>query len=134
MESTGIAKHIQCSQNTAELLIEAGKRHWIEPREELVFAKGIGDVQTYFVTARISSNCNGSTTARSSSDNNYDVSMLEYVLVDGASEARPALGVHQTSMRTPDRNGPITYESSLRNGQSYLRDGNSRHVSVSTNG
>jgi hypothetical protein len=60
--------------------------------------------------------------------------VLEYVLVDGVSEARPALGVNQTLMRAPDRNGPTTYKSSLRNEPSYLRDGNSRHVSVSPNG
>jgi hypothetical protein len=66
----------------------------------------------------------------------YDLAgiVLLYVLVDGASEARPALGVNQTLMRGPDRNGPTTYKSSLRNGPSYLRDGNSRHVSVSPNG
>jgi hypothetical protein len=57
--------------------------------------------------------------------------VLEYVLVDGASEARPALGANQTLMRTPDPNGPTTYTSSLRNGPLYLRDGNPRHVSMS---
>jgi hypothetical protein len=60
--------------------------------------------------------------------------VLEYVLVDEDSEARPALDVRQTSMGTLDQRGPTRYESSLRNGQSYLRDGNPRHVSVSPNG
>jgi hypothetical protein len=52
--------------------------------------------------------------------------VLEYVLVDSASEARPALGVNRTLIRTPYRNGP--------NGPSYLRDRISRHVSRGPNG
>ena len=49
MESTGKPERIQCSQTTAELLIAAGKSHWITPREEIVKAKGKGEVQTYWV-------------------------------------------------------------------------------------
>ena len=43
MESTGKPDHIQCSQATADLLIAAGKTHWVTPRDHLVVAKGKGE-------------------------------------------------------------------------------------------
>jgi len=49
MESTGVKNRIQLSQQTADLLIEAGKEHWIIKREEKVKAKGKGDLTTYFL-------------------------------------------------------------------------------------
>jgi hypothetical protein len=39
MESTGIRNRIQASQQTADLLIEAGKANWVTPRKDLVEAK-----------------------------------------------------------------------------------------------
>jgi hypothetical protein len=53
---------IQISQETSDLLIEAGKSSWIMPREEKVAAKGKGDLQTYWVavgTSRSGSNSSG---------------------------------------------------------------------------
>ena len=50
MESTGIPTRIQISQQTADLLIGAGKESWIVPREGTVFAKGKGNMQTYWLT------------------------------------------------------------------------------------
>ena len=52
MESTGTRNRIQASQTTADLLINAGFEHWVHPREELVHAKGKGEVQTYWVSVR----------------------------------------------------------------------------------
>jgi class 3 adenylate cyclase len=49
MESNGIRNFIQVSQTTADLLIVAGKEHWVTPRDELVVAKGKGKMQTYWV-------------------------------------------------------------------------------------
>jgi hypothetical protein len=49
MESTGDKGTIQLSTETANLLIDAGKAHWIEPREDLVEAKGKGTMQTYWL-------------------------------------------------------------------------------------
>lgn len=40
MESTGERDKIHLSQETANLLIQAGKGHWVVPREEKVIAKG----------------------------------------------------------------------------------------------
>jgi hypothetical protein len=40
MESNGERNFIHCSQRTAELLIRAGKKHWITAREDKIEAKG----------------------------------------------------------------------------------------------
>jgi Adenylate and Guanylate cyclase catalytic domain len=48
MESTGIPSKIHVSQETAKLLIDAGKGHWVSSRDTLVQAKGKGTIQTYW--------------------------------------------------------------------------------------
>jgi hypothetical protein len=60
MESLGIKSRIHISQETANLLVEAGKSRWVEPREELVTAKGKGQLQTYWLHAKGEANCNRS--------------------------------------------------------------------------
>jgi hypothetical protein len=55
MESTGSKNKIQLSQKTAELIISGGHPDWVNPRETLVFAKGKGELQTYWLTPKISS-------------------------------------------------------------------------------
>jgi class 3 adenylate cyclase len=49
MESTGEKNRIQVSSTTAELIREAGKGHWLLPREDLVEAKGKGQMQTFWL-------------------------------------------------------------------------------------
>jgi len=49
MESTGIKGMIQVSNDTAELLSQSGKSHWLVRREGLVTAKGKGQLQTFWV-------------------------------------------------------------------------------------
>lgn len=49
MESTGKKNCIQISDQTADLLIQSGKRKWITPREDKVVAKGKGEMTTWFV-------------------------------------------------------------------------------------
>jgi len=60
MESTGLRNRIQGSQATADLLIYSGRANWIQPREELVNAKGKGQVQTYWINPRADSSAEGS--------------------------------------------------------------------------
>ena len=49
MESTSERGKIQVSQETADLLMAAGKSHWLKPREDLVVAKGKGELKTYWL-------------------------------------------------------------------------------------
>ena len=56
METTGQRGLIQVSQETASLLMAAGKEHWVAPRSEKVYAKGKGELQTYWLSADTSEN------------------------------------------------------------------------------
>jgi hypothetical protein len=49
IESTGERDKIHLSQTTAALLIERDKRDWVVAREDLVTAKGKGQLQTYWL-------------------------------------------------------------------------------------
>jgi class 3 adenylate cyclase len=49
IESTGERAKIHLSQETADLIIEAGKAHWVKARENKVSAKGKGQLQTYWL-------------------------------------------------------------------------------------
>lgn len=42
IESTGMKSKIHLSQDTADLIIEAGNKNWIHRREDVVYAKGKG--------------------------------------------------------------------------------------------
>lgn len=48
MESTGKPDKVHISKETAHLLKEAGKEHWITRRHELVSVKGKGQLQTFW--------------------------------------------------------------------------------------
>ena len=56
MESTGEARRIHISAETAKLLEDRGKGHWLKSRETSVVAKGKGQLQTYWVTAKAGDN------------------------------------------------------------------------------
>ncbi|GKZ00770.1 hypothetical protein MPSEU_001028800 [Mayamaea pseudoterrestris] len=52
MESTGQKGCIQVSEDTAVLLKQAGKAHWVQERLDRVQAKGKGKMQTYWLDPR----------------------------------------------------------------------------------
>ena len=49
MESTGQAGRIQVSESTAKELQAKHKDHWLVPREDVIVAKGKGELQTYWL-------------------------------------------------------------------------------------
>ena len=49
IESTGVRNRIQISKATAELLIDAGKGHWVIPRDDSVNVKGKGILHTFWL-------------------------------------------------------------------------------------
>lgn len=53
MESTGVVGRIQATQQTADLLIGAGKGDWVRPREDSVVAKGKGRLRTHWVEPKL---------------------------------------------------------------------------------
>jgi len=55
MESNGQKNRIHVSEDTANLLIRAGKGHWVTAREEKITAKGKGEMQTYWIEMKTES-------------------------------------------------------------------------------
>ncbi|GKY91565.1 hypothetical protein MPSEU_000128400 [Mayamaea pseudoterrestris] len=49
IETTGMKGRIHLSQETADLLVAAGKVNWFYSREEKVFAKGKGELNTFWL-------------------------------------------------------------------------------------
>jgi class 3 adenylate cyclase len=49
IESTGTRNRVHISKQTADLLIAAGKTHWIKPRDERIVAKGLGELETFWL-------------------------------------------------------------------------------------
>jgi class 3 adenylate cyclase len=49
VETTGEKGRIHISQETADLIVAAGKSRWVQKREEKVVAKGKGELQTYWL-------------------------------------------------------------------------------------
>jgi Adenylate and Guanylate cyclase catalytic domain len=49
MESTGRAGKVQLSQQTANELARCGHEDWCWAREDVVYAKGKGELQTYWL-------------------------------------------------------------------------------------
>ena len=52
IESTGLRHRIHLSQETADLLKEAGKESWVAPRDGVVVAKGKGEMQTFWLLTK----------------------------------------------------------------------------------
>jgi hypothetical protein len=52
MESSSQPNKIQVSQKTADLVVAAGKGHWLSARKDLVNAKGKGLLQTYWLNPK----------------------------------------------------------------------------------
>ena len=52
MESNGMRNRIHISQDTANLLEKAGKGHWLEPREDVINAKGKGEMKTFWLLCK----------------------------------------------------------------------------------
>jgi len=56
IESTSSRNKIQLSEQTAELILEAGKKLWVEPRDDTIFAKGKGELKTYWLSTEAPKN------------------------------------------------------------------------------
>jgi hypothetical protein len=80
MESTGKPGRIQISQDTADLIVAAGKSAWISKRDEKVVAKGKGEMQTYWLSPgeqRSDTTSNPETASSHSGSNESEPSELE---------------------------------------------------------
>jgi class 3 adenylate cyclase len=75
IETTGQSNHIHMSSDTAKLIMKAGKTNWLKKRDEVVYAKGKGEMETYWLVLRAHSG--GSTRSGSShtSDDSDDIGL-----------------------------------------------------------
>lgn len=55
-----MSNQIHVSQSTANELIAQGKQAWLTAREDMIVAKGLGELQTYWVHVVNQSNRRGS--------------------------------------------------------------------------
>ncbi|CAB9526093.1 natriuretic peptide receptor 2 [Seminavis robusta] len=84
MESNGLRDKIQVSQVTADLIAAAGKGSWLTKRDELVTAKGKGDMQTSWVNIASTGRLIAATSTSQSVESMWDKSHRDdYVVVDG---------------------------------------------------
>lgn len=96
MESTGKPGRIQVSQETADLLIAAGKSAWISTRDEKVVAKGKGEMQTYWLSpgeqrSDTSSNVDSGSSHSDTNDSSHQVDEeMVTVMVANKAEAKAA--------------------------------------------
>jgi hypothetical protein len=95
MESNGVRERIQVSEASAELLIAAGKGHWVTARDELVAAKGKGDMQTYWVTVKSSNGKSDVTSTLGTlvSDSGDDGDEADETIDDQGVGTQPGLGM-----------------------------------------
>lgn len=83
MESNGKPGSIHVSQSTADCLIASGKGRWLTPREDTIIAKGLGEMNTYWVKVLAESVGTGTSTSAhtrtctSSQCSNDDMGVLE---------------------------------------------------------
>ena len=107
IESTSKKGRIQISLATANLLREAGKDNWVVPREERVLAKGIGIIQTCWLSLKASSPGDVSTSLDISSRGNFKRSLdKRAALVDwhteGLARFLKVVVAQQKASRTPN--------------------------------
>ena len=72
MESNGKPSKIHISEETAQLLVAAGKPYWVVQREDKISAKGKGEMQTFWLLLEHSSFNRSSSVGSGTSDSNVD--------------------------------------------------------------
>jgi hypothetical protein len=82
MESTGKRDEIQISQKTADLLAAAGKSSWVSPREELVLAKGKGELSTFWLATTVGASDETRSIARTDTCSTDDTPTNDKILPD----------------------------------------------------
>jgi len=97
MESNGQKGKIQVSQATADLLVAAAKDKWLTAREDLVEAKGKGQMQTYWVNLSSDQSIETSVTSTSRPHGSGDDS-LPHIAFDhqpGVQDPQQAVYIQQ---------------------------------------
>lgn len=102
MESTGVMKRVQVSQQTADLLIAANKGGWLRARQDKVFAKGKGELQTYWLLPKRDSALSQSTPSGSDNTSEFDAEMKSIEIPKVAIIKPVSLGRFQPIVKPPN--------------------------------
>ncbi|KAL3938715.1 MAG: hypothetical protein SGBAC_006428 [Bacillariaceae sp.] len=79
MESTGTKRKIQISQETAELIIAANHANWVKPRQDIVVAKGKGEMQTYWLLPQRELTVSVATSTEEGSDDSENLNAMMWM-------------------------------------------------------
>ena len=96
MEQSGLKGRIHISQETVDLLIAAGKTQWMMPRDDVVVAKGKGEMRTYWLTMGASDS--GTVVSGSDTGSNRDRDDISVTSV--SDEQEKAKVVQATASKT----------------------------------
>ena len=80
METTGACDRIQVSQETAELLVAAGRSDWLTPRDAKVEAKGKGELQTYWLSTTSQEELDGGNSTKTGASSEEFDGPLDWLL------------------------------------------------------
>jgi class 3 adenylate cyclase len=106
MESTGERGKIHLSSDTARLLMDIGKAHWVIPRDQIVQAKGKGEMITYWLELNPSSRPSTSHSVSETSASHHE-SVGENENEHEKSEAADTSGLDNKTARLIDWNADI---------------------------
>jgi hypothetical protein len=125
---------IQLSEQTAELLREAGKNDWITAREDAVEAKGIGTINTYWLRTRAQSNSHASpnTASIASSDEDEADEELEAVEMD-AEAAEADRKTQQLIDWNVEALAQLLREVTVKRGDAYVRRSTNNYLGKMAN-
>jgi class 3 adenylate cyclase len=129
MESTGARNRVQVSTKTADLLIAAGKSHWVTPREETVMVKGKGQLETFWLTMKSDGTASVNSGSRVGSESNDNEDVL--VEIDGPSNDLKSAQVENLSskdMRLIDYNVAVLLDPL----KAVVKQNNSVHCAESS--
>lgn len=77
IESTGRKERIHISEQTAHMIIAAGKSEWVVAREELIDSKGRGDIRTYWLKTKAEGNKSSNSVGSSHPDDNVQLKVVD---------------------------------------------------------
>ncbi|CAJ1934430.1 unnamed protein product [Cylindrotheca closterium] len=103
MESTGTKRKIQISQETAEMIIAADHANWVKPRQDIVVAKGKGEMQTYWLLPQRELTVSVATSTQEDSEGE-DLNAMMWMKSNKDDEAK-ANG--EATSSTPELNGKV---------------------------
>jgi len=104
IEASGKRDRVQCSAETAALLIDSGKEHWLKKRADVVSLKGKGTMDTYWVNVNQDRSGSAGTASNNSASGDF---------VDLQSFGQAMSGIDEKTERLIDWNVQVSRTKKL---------------------